>query len=65
MRKTIIAAALALGLSGCVLEIATTGLVVGTAAYCAGVSDAGKQAIRDIATAGQQLIACKEPAADE
>lgn len=61
MRKTIIAAALALGLSGCVLEIATTGFVVGTAAYCAGVSEVGKQAIRDVVTAGKQVIACEAP----
>ena len=61
MKKFTIAAALAAGLSGCVLEVATTGIVVGTAAYCAGVSEAGKQFARDALTAGRQVIACEAP----
>jgi len=60
MKKALAVAILASGLSACVLEIATTGLVVGTAAYCAGVSEVGKQFARDALTAGQQLIACEE-----
>ncbi len=61
MKKAVAVAIVAMGLSGCVLEVATTGLVVGTAAYCTGVSEAGKQFARDILTAGIKVLSCEEP----
>lgn len=61
MKKVLLAAVLAVSLSGCLLEVATTGLIVGTTMYCAGVSEAGKQAARDIFTAGTKVLACEEP----
>lgn len=60
MKTIIIAAVLAIGLSACALETVVIGLGVATTAYCAGISNAGKEAIRDAVTAGKKVIACEE-----
>ena len=47
-------------LSGCVITpmAVTAALVSGISMYCVGVTDAGKQAVRDSATGGTPIIAC-------
>jgi len=60
VKRPIIAAVLVASLSGCALETVVIGLSVATTAYCAGISNAGKEAIRDTVTAGKKIIACEE-----
>lgn len=47
----------ALSLSACAPMLAAVPVAVGV--YCAGVSEAGKDALRDLATGGVQLIHCE------
>jgi len=52
---------LAVGLSGCgAVGIAGGVIATGVSAYCAGVSDAGKDIVRDTVTAGQKILACED-----
>ncbi|MBB4268169.1 hypothetical protein [Roseospira visakhapatnamensis] len=52
-------------LSACAPLVGVGAVAVGAAGlYCAGVSDAGKQAARDALTGGVPLIACPEPASE-
>ena len=62
MRKIVLACVACMALSGCVGTIAAVGGVVGIAAtaYCAGVSDAGRQVVQNAVTAGQKVIACDD-----
>lgn len=63
MKRIALVTIFSFGLSGCVLEtIAVGGLVVSsvTATYCGTISDAGKEAVRDLVTAGKKVIACEE-----
>lgn len=60
MKPVFLAAVLAAGLSACALETVVVGLGMGVTAYCAGISKAGKEAIRDTVTAGEKIIACEE-----
>lgn len=63
LKGAALAAALSLTLSGCLATIGA-GIAIGTTMYCAGVSEAGKEVIRDVATAGKKIIACESPAAE-
>ena len=51
-------------LSGCFITpaVVLTVLATGVSAYCVGVTDVGKQAIRDKTTGGTPVIACPEVA---
>lgn len=60
MKTIFLAAVLAAGLSACALETVVVGLGIGVSAYCAGISQAGKEVVRDTLTAGQKVIACEE-----
>ena len=59
MRKLLTGAVLvaALFVSGCAPMLAAVPVAVG--AYCVGVSEAGKETLRDLATHGVQLIHCE------
>ena len=57
---------LAVSLSGCAAVGIAGGIIAtGAGAYCAGVSNAAKHAVRDTVTAGRQIIACEEEDGDE
>ncbi|MCR9254690.1 MAG: hypothetical protein NXI16_01170 [Alphaproteobacteria bacterium] len=60
MKRIIAVLAIAGALSGCAAVGVAGGIVTtGIAAYCAGTSDAAKEAARDLFTAGQKIIACE------
>ncbi len=66
MKKALAAVALAAGLSACagvpvVLQAAAGGAAIARSAYCIGITEGGKQAIRDWAAAGEQVIYCQAP----
>lgn len=52
------------GTSGCLVTAAgvTGAVLAGRTIYCTSVTDSGKEAIRDFATYGQQMVMC--PGAD-
>ena len=53
-------AVLTIGLQGCAaVGIAGGVITTGVGAYCAGVSDAAKDVVRDTVTAGEKIIACE------
>lgn len=62
MKHVAIICTAAMMLSGCIVTPAVVGSAVltGITAYCIGVTDAGKQAIRDKTTGGTPLLACPE-----
>lgn len=65
MKNVALAAALALALQGCAgIPVTAIALGIGSAVttYCTVTSKAGKEAIRDVMTAGQKILSCQEPA---
>lgn len=66
MKRSILAAALAASLSGCAagvpaaIEFGVLGAGALRAAYCLGVAEEGKQAVRDIVAAGRQVVYCDD-----
>lgn len=54
--RVILAVGAALALSACA-PLATV-IPVAVGAYCVSVSETGKQAIRDVATGGVQIVSC-------
>lgn len=59
MSRALVILALAVSLSSCATRAdLEAGLHKGLFIYCYGVTEAGKQAIRDALTGGQQVISC-------
>ncbi|MBR7620429.1 hypothetical protein JKL49_13635 [Phenylobacterium sp. 20VBR1] len=56
--KTILSLLAALTLSGCASLTPEQGVKLGVDLYCATLTDAGKQVIRDRVTAGTRVLAC-------
>ncbi|CAN5427199.1 hypothetical protein BH10PSE5_BH10PSE5_31970 [soil metagenome] len=56
--KTILSLLAALTLSGCASLTPEQGVKLGVDLYCATITDAGKQVIRDRVTAGTPILAC-------
>jgi hypothetical protein len=68
MRKSLSLATLGVAflLSGCavlppVLQAGVAVAGAARAAYCLGISEDGKQGVRDVLTAGSQVITCEAP----
>lgn len=70
MVRFLIAAALAATLSACAagipaaLQVGLAAAGAARAAYCVGVAEGGKRKVRDLLTAGEQVIACDSGAGD-
>lgn len=63
MRVIIAAGALAL-MTGCAsipvaIQAVGAGAAIARSAYCIGISEAGKEKVRDVVTAGEQVIVCE------